>query len=99
MSQKSNKSYTFAVILCMVFGIIGIHHFYVKRYGHGFFDLGLFLSAMYLFYFKSEPWSIALGVFFLIIDFIHTLYVTILLLTGQYKDGEGNLITYPNQKI
>ena len=33
------------------------------------------------------------------IDIIHTLIVSILLLTGSYKDGNGDVITYPGQTI
>ncbi|MEK9600974.1 MAG: TM2 domain-containing protein [Bacteroidota bacterium] len=30
---KSEKRYTTAVILSGVFGVVGIHHFYVERWG------------------------------------------------------------------
>lgn len=36
---------------------------------------------------------------FFIIDLTHTIYITTLLLIGQYKDGQGRLICYPKQKL
>lgn len=91
----SNKKYTTAVILSGVFGIIGIHHFYVERWGMGFFDFGLFLGASILYF---NDYMLAASSLF-IIDIIHTVIVTYLLLIGQYKDGQGKLITFPGQKI
>lgn len=92
---KSEKKYTTAVILSGIFGIIGIHHFYVERWGMGILDFGLFIGA--LFFYISGHFLIAGGLF--VIDFIHTIIVTYLLLVGQYRDGKGKLITYPGQKI
>lgn len=40
-----------------------------------------------------------IGIFILGIDVIHTFIVTILLLVGAYKDGKGNVVTYPRQKL
>ncbi len=34
----------------------------------------------------------------LIIDFIHTIFVTFALLIGKYKDGIGYIVSYPGQK-
>ena len=92
---KSDKKYTTAVILSGIFGIIGIHHFYVERWRMGILDFGLFLGTV-MFYASGE-FLIAGGL--LIIDIIHTLIVTYLLLVGQYRDGQGKLITYPGQNI
>lgn len=92
---KSNKRYTTAVILSGIFGIIGIHHFYVERWGMGLLDFGLFTGTVVLYF--SEHFLIAGGLF--IIDLIHTVIVTYLLLVGQYRDGQGRLITYPGQNI
>tara|TARA_B100000989_G_scaffold145667_1_gene108574 strand:- start:1063 stop:1233 length:171 start_codon:yes stop_codon:yes gene_type:complete len=39
------------------------------------------------------------GIIILCIDVIHTFVVTILLLVGAYKDGNGDLVTYPGQNI
>jgi len=93
--KGSEKKYATAVILSGIFGIIGIHHFYVGRIGMGIFDLGLLILSMTLI-FMGYP---MFGYLFLMIDIFHTVIVTYQLLTGQYKDGEGNLILYPGQTI
>jgi len=40
-----------------------------------------------------------LGLLLLGVDIIHTFIVTILLLIGAYKDGGGNVVTYPGQVL
>jgi hypothetical protein len=97
--KSSNKKYLTAVILCAVFGVVGIHHFYVERYLMGVLDLTLFVLTIYFCFIQNNPLLFSLGIFLGIIDFIHTIYVTLILLIGEYKDGKGCLITYPNQKI
>ncbi len=92
--NKSDKKYTTAVILCGIFGVVGIHHFYVERWGMGIFDFGLFLGTVILFF--SGHSLIAEGLF--MVDLIHTVIVTYLLLVGQYRDGQGRLICYPGQR-
>lgn len=47
---KSEKRYTTAVILSGVFGVVGIHHFYVERWGMGLLDLGLFIATVVLYF-------------------------------------------------
>lgn len=94
--QKSSKSYVVAVSLSGIFGILGIHHFYLGRLWHGLFDLSMSLSAFYLIITDE---SLLWGYLILGIDFIHTLIVTIMLLVGAYKDGEGNVVTYPGQTL
>lgn len=89
----STKSYGTAVALSGIFGILGIHHFYLERWGMGFFDLGLSIIGICLIY-LGNPW----GMLFLLIDFIHTIFVTVKLLIGDYKDGHGKIIPYPGQK-
>lgn len=39
--EYSDKSYVTAAVLSGIFGVIGIHHFYVGRWGHGLFDLSM----------------------------------------------------------
>ena len=98
MTETSQKSYTVAVCLAAVFGILGIHHFYLGRLLHGLFDLGLSIAG-FTFIFMGEPKSLVMtGVILLGIDALHTLYVTFKLLVGEYRDGRGNLVTYPGQK-
>ncbi|MAY84177.1 MAG: hypothetical protein CMP59_08595 [Flavobacteriales bacterium] len=93
--EASSKKYTTAVMLSGIFGVIGIHHFYVERWGMGIFDLGLFL--IFAVYWLQQDYLIAIPL--LIIDVVHTVIVTYLLLVGKYRDGSGKLITYPGQKI
>lgn len=33
--EKSEKSYGIAIILCGIFGVLGIHHFYLGKIGTG----------------------------------------------------------------
>lgn len=61
----------------------------------GLLDFCLFLCTILL-YFTNQ--ILICGVLFTI-DVTHTIIVTYLLLTGQYKDGKGNLIIFPGQKL
>lgn len=92
---RSDKKYVTSVILAGVFGVVGIHHFYVERWGMGLLDFSLFVATV-IFYVFGNP---LVGVGLFAIDFVHTVIVTYLLLVGQYRDGKGKLITYPGQKI
>lgn len=92
---QSEKKYATAVILSGIFGLMGIHHFYVERWDMAFLDAGLFVGTFILYLFDFSVYATLL----LIVDVVHTVIVTYLLLVGQYKDGEGKLITYPGQKI
>lgn len=95
INKVSDKKYVTAVCISGVFGILGIHHFYLERWAMGFFDLGLsVLSFLYIVIYNNP-----LGFLFLAIDFIHTLFVTYKLLVGEYKDGKGNIVAYPGQKL
>jgi len=78
-----------------IFGIVGFQHFYLGRYIEGTIDFGLFILAIYL-YVNGE---LLLGFAVFAIDSIHTFIVTIMLLTGSFKDGSGKLVCYPGQKI
>lgn len=91
----SKKSYVVATILAGIFGIIGIHHFYAGRIAMGVLDLSLFIATC--FFYISGDFLIA-GILFLG-DLTHTVLVTYLLLIGQYKDGNGNFIIFPGQKL
>jgi TM2 domain-containing membrane protein YozV len=94
-ANTSEKKYLTAVILSGIFGIMGIHHFYVGRWAMGVLDLGLFLGTLITY--LSGNFLIAGLLFFA--DLVHTVYVTYLLLVGEYRDGRGKLITYPGQII
>ena len=93
--MKSTKKYSTAVILSGIFGVIGLHHFYLGRWKMGLLDFCLFLCTIF-FYFTNH--TLTAGIL-LVIDGIHTIVVTYLLLTGQYKDGKGDLIIFPGQKF
>ena len=90
----SHKNYATAVCLAGIFGIFGIHHFYLERWAMGVFDLSLSIIAITLL--MNDNY---LGFIFLAIDIIHTVYVTYKLLVGEYKDGYNKVILYPGQKI
>ena len=74
---------------------MGIHHFYVGRWTMGLLDLGLFIVVVYC-YVNNHSLSAA---HIYVIDLVHTIIVTYLLLIGKYKDGQGKLITFPGQQV
>jgi TM2 domain-containing membrane protein YozV len=88
MKNNSTKSYGVAVSLCGVFGIGGIHHFYIGNHLHGIFDISLLIFGLY--FLISGP--VGLGLFLLLIDVIHTFFVFYRLITEKQKDGSGKLI-------
>jgi len=93
--QQSSKKYATAVCLSGVFGLLGIHHFYLGRWFHGIIDFSMTTGAVILIGMGMD----FVGALLLGIDVIHTFIVTILLLVGAYKDGGGNVVTYPGQVI
>ncbi|MFL2912920.1 MAG: hypothetical protein ACJZ5X_05625 [Opitutales bacterium] len=93
--RRSKKKYTVAVSLSGIFGLLGIHHFYLGRWFHGLIDLSMTISGYYLAFLRED--TILIGFLILGVDIIHTFIVTILLLIGNYKDGDGDYITYPGQ--
>jgi TM2 domain-containing membrane protein YozV len=93
--QPSDKSYTIAVCLSAIFGVVGIQHFYLGRYVEATIDFVLFVATIYLFVRGQIIWAIGVGA----IDAIHTFIVTIMLLTGSFRDGGGRLVLYPGQKL
>lgn len=85
-----------AVALCGVFGLAGIHHFYLGNILHGIFDLGLLVSAVFLM--NSYDGLLALfGGLLILIDAIHSGVVMYLLFTGRTSDARGRLVVYPGQ--
>ena len=93
--KKSPKKYVTAVCLSCVFGLLGIHHFYLGRWLHGFADFTMTIGGVILIGIGFD----LLGILLLGIDIIHTFIITILLLVGAYKDGKGNIVTYPGQNL
>lgn len=93
--RPSDKSYTIAVCLSAIFGVVGIQHFYLGRYVEATIDLVLFVTTLYLFVSGQILFAFLVGA----IDAIHTFIVTIMLLTGSFRDGSGNLVLYPGQTL
>ena len=94
-NKFSQKKYGKAVILSGIFGVIGIHHFYLGRKLMGLLDFSLFVGTILFIYIFD---MLLIGITFFIVDLIHTVIVTYWLLTGQYKDGKGKLVAFPGQK-
>lgn len=94
-NQPSEKSYVVAVCLSAIFGVMGVHHFYLGRYIEGCIDFGLFVATLYFFFTGQLGLAVLTGV----ADAVHTLVITIMLLTGSFKDGKGRIICYPGQKL
>lgn len=95
MIVASEKNYITAVCLSAIFGVLGVHHFYLGRILEGFLDLGLAVLTIVL-YLTGHP-VYAMLVF--MVDTLHTFIVTIMLLTGSIKDGQGRLVCYPGQRL
>ncbi len=93
--QVSPKDYGKAVALSAALGFSGVHLFYLGRVGEGLLDVGLTLGWLFCFA-TDRP---GLAVLLLLADVGHALVVTILLLTGNFRDGAGRLVCYPGQKL
>ena len=99
MFQPSEKSYAVAGCFSGVFGLLGVQHFYLGRYMLGFLDMGLSIGALSLFMFGNSVEEFVFGAILLVIDIVHSIYVLVKLLAGEYEDGEGRLVMYPGQKV
>lgn len=95
METPSDKSYGIAVALSAVFGVFGIQHFYLGRWLEATIDVGLAILTVALFLMGKPLMGLAVGA----IDAIHTFIVTIMLLTGSFRDGKGRLVCYPGQRL
>lgn len=93
--QASPKSYGVAVALSAVFGFLGIQHFYLGRGGEGLIDVGLTFGWLFCFG-TGHP---VLGTLFLVADGVHAVAITIMLLTGNFRDGQGRIVCYPGQRL
>ena len=94
----SPKSYGVAVALSGIFGVVGIHHFYLGNILHGLIDAGLLLTGVAFIgagETNADSGFIAFGVLLLLIDVLHTLIVTYRLIAGKQKDGHGRLVVAP----
>ncbi len=95
---KSEKSYGVSVALCGVFGVFGIHHFYLKNWLHGSVDLVLSIVGFWFIFLSTDPVLNTIGVLAILIDLIHTITIMYWLFTGQCRDGDGLLVLYPGQR-
>lgn len=95
VEEPSEKSYTIAVCLSAIFGVVGIQHFYLGRFVEATIDFVLFFATIYFFLQGEIVIAIVVGA----IDGLHTFIVTIMLLTGTFHDGNGRLVMYPGQKL
>ncbi|MBF9035324.1 NINE protein [Rhodobacterales bacterium HKCCE2091] len=86
---KSPKSYGTAVLLCGIFGTLGIHHFYLGDWMHGVVDLGLFVLTVVLLVNGQPGWAFLA----IAIDVLHTITVFALLIMEKWKDGDGRPVT------
>ena len=94
--EYSDKSYVTAAVLAGIFGVIGIHHFYVGRWGHGLFDLSMMVLGIITIT-SANGFSalMASGILLLLLDLIHTVYFMYKLIVGEYKDGTGSFVGIP----
>ena len=95
METPSDKSYAIAVTLSAIFGVVGIQHFYLGRWIEATIDLGLAIATVVLFLLGMPMWALLVGA----VDALHTFIVTIMLLTGSFRDGHGRLVCYPGQRL
>ena len=92
----SPKKYGTAVMLSMIFGVHGVHHFYLGNWLHGLLDFSLLVIGLLCLY-SDNSTAIPIGMLLLIIDAIHTIWVTYTLIVGKCQDGQGRLVAYPGQ--
>lgn len=88
--EKSSKNYGVAIALCGVFGLLGIHHFYLGNWLHGLFDAGLF----FLFFALFGAGLLTLAYLILFIDALHSILIFYKLIVGNQRDGNGRLVTW-----
>ena len=92
----SPKSYGVAVALSMIFGVVGVHHFYLGNWLHGLLDFSMLVIGVVCVSSNSSSLVLFGGVL-LLIDVLHTIVVTYLLFVGKCRDGQGRLVPYPGQ--
>ncbi len=99
--EISDRSYGVAIALCGIFGIVGIHHFYLRNYLHGIFDLGLFIGAFVCFFVaavRDEPSLAIVAVVLFAIDTVHTVWIFYRLIVGKARDGNGKLVRHERRR-
>ena len=93
--RPSPRSYTTAVLLSSIVGFVGLQHFYLKRWFEGALDLGLSVGWIWAAVAGEWLWFSL----FLVADGAHAFVVTIQLLTGNFRDGDGLRVCYPGQRL
>lgn len=93
--QASPKRYATAVVLSSMVGFVGLQHFYLGRLGEGLLDVGLTLGWIWAF----ATGHLLPGLVLVVLDATHAFVTTILLLTGNFKDGNGRVVCYPGQQL
>ncbi len=93
--EVSPRSYGNAVALSAVLGFVGLQHLYLGRFGLFFLDLSLSLGWFICFLLGE----VRLGTTLLLADLAHAGVVTIQLLTGNFRDGQGRIVCYPGQRL
>lgn len=88
-SEKSPKSYGIAITLCGVFGVLGIHHFYLEDWLHGLADVALCIMAVGF----AIQGFVGLAILVVVIDVIHTTIIFYYLIIEKWRDGQGRLVT------
>ncbi|MEJ6477505.1 MAG: TM2 domain-containing membrane protein YozV [Paracoccaceae bacterium] len=87
--EKSPKSYGVAVVLCGIFGVMGIHHFYLEDYLHGIADLALFVLAIWLF----AQGNVGMATLVILVDALHSVIIFYYLIIEKWRDGQGRPVT------
>ena len=87
--EKSPKSYGIAVMLCGIFGTLGVHHFYLEDWWHGLADVMLVVLAIA---FLMQGFAL-LFIITILIDAVHTITIFYLLIVEKWRDGAGRRVT------
>ena len=87
-SEPSPKSYGTSVLLCGIFGVLGIHHFYLEDWLHGLADVGLLILTIG---FAVQGYA-GLALLVLLLDALHTIIVFYYLIIEKWRDGKGRPI-------
>ncbi|WP_169816650.1 TM2 domain-containing protein [Rhodovibrio salinarum] len=96
--NPSPKNYGVAVALSGIFGVVGIHHFYLGNIAHGVLDLTMLIGGIACLEFADPVHGsdlLAFGGLLLFADIIHTLVVTYRLIAGKQRDGQGRRVLPP----
>ena len=81
--SKSEKSFITAVLLCLFFGLVGVHRLYVGKTGSGILMIMLLIFSCFLsiFFFPT----IFISIIWVVIDLIF-------ILAGRFTDGHHQII-------